>query len=254
MLFTRAVVRTPADTLVKGLTTANLGKPDYEKSVLQHQRYVKALEDLGLQVMVLPMDDRFPDSVFVEDTAVVTPDFGIVTRPGAPTRRDEVVEMERVLNRYFVDTERIDYPGTVDGGDVMQADNRFFIGISKRTNEDGAEQLSKKLQKHGFEVSILKVENTLHLKSDMAYLGDDILVVTQNFANHPDYKAFKKIVVPEEERYAANCIRINGTVLVAEGFPKTRELIEKEGFNTVALDVSEFRKLDGGLSCLSLRF
>jgi dimethylargininase len=254
MKFTRAIVRTPADTLVKGLTTSDLGKPDYEKARIQHLAYIDALRELGLEVMMLPMDDRFPDSVFVEDTAVITPEFGIITRPGAVTRRDEIVEMEGVMRRFFLDVELIESPGTVDGGDVLQAGNRFYVGISKRTNANGAGQLAEKLKKHGFEVIILPVEKSLHLKSDVAWLGNDTLIVTPAFANQPDFADYKKIVTPEEERYAANCVMINGVVLVAEGFPATRELIEKEGYKTKALDVSEFRKLDGGLSCLSLRF
>ncbi len=254
MKFTKAIVKKPCAQMVNGLTTANLGKPDYEKAVEQHTEYINALKTCGLEVTVLEPDNKFPDSVFVEDTAILTPDCAIITNPGADSRKMVVAAIEDVLREFYKNIERIHTPGTVDGGDVMMAGSHFFIGISERTNPEGAHQLMKILEKYGYSGSTVALKNILHLKSGVAYLDNNYLVATREFAEKEEFRSFDLLKVIDGESYAANCVRINSFVLVVKGFPKTKMLIEHAGYKTIELDVSEFRKVDGGLSCLSLRF
>ena len=251
--FARAIVRGIPETIDAGLTTADLGKPDVEKARGQHRSYVAALEACGLEVTVLDADDRYPDSVFVEDTAVVTDRCAIVTRPGAAERRGEAHEVEGVLTSLYGDVEHITDPGTVDGGDVLQVGDHFFVGLSKRTNREGAGQLAEILRGYGFEVSSVGLRRFLHLKTGIAHLGGDDLVVTGELAEKDEFRWFDRIVVPAEEEYCANCIPVNGRVLVAAGYERAKRSIAGRGYEVTELEMSEFRKLDGGLSCLSLR-
>ena len=254
MKFTKAIVRTPCRSFVNGLTTAGLGKPDYNLALKQHKKYIEALEMCGLEVLITEPDERLPDSVFVEDTAILIPECAIITIPGAESRKAETDRIKKALKSFYRNIEEISSPGTVDGGDVMMAGSHFFIGISDRTNIEGAKQLIKILEKYGYSGSTVSLNNVLHLKSGVAYLENNYLVATGEFTDKEEFKKYNILKVKDEESYAANCVWINDFVLVAKGFPKTKELIEEAGYETIELDVSEFRKLDGGLSCLSLRF
>jgi len=252
--FQHAIVRTPCPEMIHGITTADLGTPDYSLALKQHSDYVAALRSTGLQVQMLPPDGSYPDSVFVEDVALITPGMAVITSPGAGSRRGEEQGMEAVLKGFFEIIERIYYPGTLEAGDVMMAGNHFFIGLSERTNRNGAGQLIRILEKYGNTGEVVKVEDTLHLKTGVSYLEDDTILVTGELADHPAFNHFRKILVPPDEAYAANAVRVNSMVLLAEGYPKTLRMLEAKGYKLHVLDVSEFRKLDGGLSCLSLRF
>jgi dimethylargininase len=254
LMFSKAIVRTPARSFINGLRSANLGSPDYEKALDQHAVYVDSLEQCGLEVTVLDAEEQFPDSTFVEDTALLTRSFAIITRPGAVSRMGETQRIEAALTRFFSHIESIQPPGTVDGGDVMLVGSQFYIGLSKRTNVDGAEQLLDILNRYGMTGSTVPLKFFLHLKSGVSYIENNNLVITGEFINAPEFEHFDHIAVDETEGYAANCLWINGKVLVAEGHPKVRAKIESTGYETISLNVSEFRKLDGGLSCLSLRF
>ena len=254
MKFTKAIVRTPCRNFINGLTTAGLGKPDYGLALKQHKRYIEALEICGLKVTILEPDDNFPDSVFVEDTAVLIPGCAIITNPGAKSRKAEIVRIKKTLKGFYSNIEQVSYPGTVDGGDVMMASSHFFIGISERTNREGAQQLIKILEKYGYSGSTVSLNDVLHLKSGVAYLENNNLIATGEFVNKEEFSKFNILKVDDDESYAANCVWINDLVLVTQGFPKIKKLIEEAGYETIELDVSEFRKLDGGLSCLSLRF
>lgn len=254
MKYTKAILRRPCPNMINGITSAGLGMPDYEKSLLQHDKYVEVLRDNDLDVTVLEPDNDFPDSVFVEDTALVIPSCAIITNPGAVSRRGEEVAIEKALLRHYSKIERIKLPGTVDAGDVLAAGTHYYIGLSSRTNRDGAEQLGMILNNHGMTCSTVQVNRLLHLKSGVSYLEDNVIVLISDLRGLPEFKGYDLIEIDSKEEYAANCLWINGTVLLADGFPKTRKLIEDRGYRTVALNVSEFRKLDGGLSCLSLRF
>lgn len=221
---------------------------------MQHNAYIKALEQCDVSIQVLPANEAFPDSTFVEDTAVLTPEFAIICNPGAESRIDEIQEMEPVLKEYYTNLHYIKTPGFVDGGDVLQIENKFYIGISDRTNEKGAEQFKDIVENNGYEATIVPLEKFFHLKTGVSYLGNDIIVVAGEFIDHPVFNDYKKIIVPDEEEYAANCIRVNDYVIVPEGFPQTKEQINDAGFKTIEVPTTEFQKHDGGLSCLSLRF
>jgi len=232
MMFSNAIVQKPCTNMIKGLTGANLGVPDYHKAVDQHKSY----------------------STFVEDTALLTPYCAIITNPGAPSRRGEIIGMKRVVQEYYSDIEEILSPGTVEAGDIMMVESHFYVGLSARTNLKGAEQVIHVLSKYGMTGSLIKLEKVLHLKTGLAYLENNNLVACGEFLSNPEFKKFNIIEIPEEESYAANCIWINGKVLIPKGYPNTKQKIIGAGYSVVEIDVSEFRKLDGGLSCLSLRF
>jgi dimethylargininase len=252
-MFTKAIVRKPGKSIIDGLTTADLGKPDFQKAIEQHAAYVKALKSCGLEVHELPSDENFPDSTFVEDVALLTPRCAVITNPGAPSRKGEIVSMKDVLKGYYKDIEEIRSPGTIEAGDIMMVGSHFYIGLSNRTNTDGAEQMIKILNKYGMSGSTVKLDKVLHLKTGLAYLENNNLVACGEFLSNPEFKKFNIIKIPEEESYAANCVWINNNVLIPKGYPVTKQKIEAAGYNVIEVDVSEFRKLDGGLSCLSLR-
>ena len=254
MKYIKAIVRRPCQNMIKGITSVDLGAPDYNKSLEQHDKYVKALQDCGLDVTVLEADNNYPDSVFVEDTALVTPTCTIITNPGAISRQGEEAAIEKALSPHYSRIERIKSPGTVDAGDILTVSTHCYIGLSSRTNREGAVQLGKILSSHGRTHSTIPINKLLHLKSGVSYLEDNIIVVAGELRNLPEFQSYNLIEIDDEEAYAANCLWINGNVLLADGFPKTRRIIEDHGYRTIVLDVSEFRKLDGGLSCLSLRF
>ena len=252
-MFTKAIVRKPAHTYANGISTSNLGKPDFNLVQKQHESYCEALIKCGLNLIVLEPDPEYPDSCFVEDTAVVTKDFGIITRPGNPGRLGEEIEIKKVLEP-LLKLHFIDEPGTLDGGDIMQADNNFYIGLSDRTNLQGSNQLSTILKNYNYEISAIPICNMLHFKTGINYLGDHNILIQKPFYYLPDFKNYNKIVVEKNEAYAANSLRINDYVIVPKGFPKTKSAIEKLGYKIIELEMSEFQKMDGGLSCLSLRF
>jgi dimethylargininase len=252
--FSRAIVRRPCPAMVHGITSAGLGKPVFELAVDQHHQYIQALEQCGLTVKILESDDRFPDSVFIEDVALCTPNCAVITNPGAPSRNGETDGMMEVLADFFQRIEEIASPGTLEGGDVMMVGSHYFIGLSERTNREGAEQLIEILIRHGMDGSWVPLNEVLHLKTGVSYLENNNLLVCGEFIEFSGFQQFNRIIVPSAESYAVNSLWINGTVLVPEGFPETRDKIEHAGYPVITLDVSEFRKLDGGLSCLSLRF
>jgi dimethylargininase len=253
-MFNRAIVRTPCRAMVNGLTSANLGTPDFELALAQHAAYIEALEACGLDVTVLPASEGFPDSTFVEDVALLTSACAVITRPGAPTRRGETASVQDAIVKFYANVETIVSPGTLEAGDVMMVGQHFHIGLSGRTNANGAGQLIGILERYGMTGSMVPLEEMLHLKTGLSYLEDGYLLAAGEFLDRPEFREFTLLPVGESEAYAANSLWLNGTVLVPAGFPKTRAMIEGTGFPVLEVDVSQFRKLDGGLSCLSLRF
>lgn len=252
--FSRAVMRRPGSSLVHGLTTSTSGPPDLERARGQHGEYADALKNLGLTVTLLPPDESFPDSVFVEDTAVAAGECVVMCRPGVPSRQGEVATIESELVSCFSESETIQPPATLEGGDVMLVGRGFFVGLSARTNRSGFEQFRDIVKRFGYTAEAVVLRQFLHLKTGVACIGEQTLVVAGELVDHDAWRGFEQIVVPEGEAYAANCVRVNDRVLVADGYPRTRHAIESAGFDTEAVAVSEFRKLDGGLSCLSIRF
>jgi len=254
MRFTKAIVRQPCENMIHGLTTANLGKPDYILACKQHEKYIEALISCGLDVTILPPENDYPDSTFVEDAALLIPECAIITMPGDPSRRGETDSIREIIGKFYNTIEQACLPGTVDAGDIMMVDKHFYIGLSERTNIDGANQIISILNKYGMSGSTLEVGDMLHLKSGVNYLENNIIAVTKDLWNHPDLKNFDFVKVDDDEAYAANCLWLNGKVIVADGFPKILESLKIRGLEILTLSVSEFQKLDGGLSCLSLRF
>ena len=253
----RAIVRPPAINFANGLTTSKLGAPVYEIALKQHELYCQALQHSGLVLTRLEADSRYPDSTFVEDTAILSDRGAIVSRSSAPSRAGEVDEMKVVLTRLFADVKAITGSGTLDGGDVCQSGKHFFIGMSERTNEDGGRQLAGFLDQMGYThafVDIRHINGLLHLKSGLASLGERRLVVIEQLAHHEAFRRFDVITVAPAEAYAANCIQVNDRVLIADGYPTFAQTLTELGYDIVPLDMSEFQKMDGGLSCLSLRF
>jgi len=253
-MFKNAIVRKPCPEIINGLTSVSLGKPDYNKALDQHAGYVEALRSCGLHVKVLEADSQFPDSVFVEDVALCTSECAIITNPGAYSRNGEKIRIRPALESFYTQVESIESPGDLDAGDVMMVGRHYYIGISERTNTQGAEQLIAFLERYGMTGTMVPLKEMLHLKSGLSYLEQNRLLITGEFINHSAFADFQKIEVDPDESYAANSLWVNSTVLVPAGFPVTLAKIKQAGYHTLTVDVSEFRKLDGGLSCLSLRF
>jgi len=253
-MFKRAIVRTPGKSMIHGLSAAGLGLPDYQKALNQHEAYIKALQECGLDVLILPADEQYPDSTFVEDVALLTKEWAIITNPGTPSRRGETVAIKKVLQEIYPNIAEVKEPGTVEAGDIMMVGSHFYIGLSERTNENGARQVIEYLEKYGLSGSVIKLAELLHLKTGVAYLERNNLVACGEFITHEAFQKFNILEIAEDESYAANCIWVNDRVLIPAGCPKARETIQSAGYLVQEVDVSEFQKLDGGLSCLSLRF
>ena len=256
MPFTRAVVRRPSPNFADGLTRSELPPPAFALAKAQHDRYCETLERCGLKLLHLPIDPRHPDATFVEDTAILTDRGAIWTRPGAESRRGEVASVKEALLDLAPAVGEIDAPGTVDGGDVCDTGERFLIGISERTNEEGARQLGVILERLGYHSVTLDLRGLpelLHLKSGLAALDDGRLVAADALADRPELRGFEVVRIEAAETYAANCLGINGRVLIARGFPVLEAALTRLRYDVVTLEMSEFRKMDGGLSCLSLR-
>jgi dimethylargininase len=256
-MYSTAVVCPPAPTFAQGLTTIKLGTPIYQRAVEQHEAYCSALEHCGLSLVRMEPDERYPDSTFVEDVAVVTKRGAILTRPGATSRMGEVEVVSEVLGRFFPKLSSIRNPGSVDGGDICDAGDHFFIGLSERTNNFGAEQLADWLATLGYSSSLVDIRDVagiLHLKSGIAYLDDNRMLVIDALSKRPEFRGYETVRVQSGEEYAANCVRLNDYVLVAAGYPYIQNTLRELGYQTIALEMTEFHKMDGGLSCLSLRF
>jgi len=253
-MFKRAIVRKPCKNFQFGISTSNLGKPDYQRVLLEHSQYIEALLKCNLSVTELTENESFPDSTFVEDTAIVDKEFAVISNLGAKSRKGEEIEIRDKLKTFYDNIESIKIPGTLEGGDVMKVEEHYYIGLSNRTNNEGANQLKKILKRYGYSSSTVSLKKVLHLKTGISYLGDSILLVSGEFKNHVDFKEYNLIEVQESEAYATNSLRINEYVLIPKGYPDLKNQIQNYNFNILELDMSEFEKLDGGLSCLSLRF
>jgi dimethylargininase len=258
MEFSKAIVRPPGASFADGLTMSrSQGRPDVHKALEQHAEYCEALRACGLELTVLPADERFPDGTFVEDTAVIASRVAVLTSPGAPTRLGEVPAVAAALRQFRPQLQQIEPPGSVDGGDICQAEEHFFIGVSARTNPAGAAQLAQILARHGYSSSLVDIrgrQHLLHLKSGLSYLGERRLVTAPGLPGTEAISAYQKVEVEATEAYAANCVRVNDVVLVAAGYPQLAARLGELDYAVRCVDMSEFRKMDGGLSCLSLRF
>ena len=254
MAFSQAIARKPGLDFASGITNARwTERPVYDRICRQHAAYVETLTNLGLQVMVLNPEPDFPDAYFVEDTAVMINDTAVISRSGAAARLGESKTIVPVLKK-FKPIDFIQDPGFLDGGDVMVAENHMIIGLSERTNREGAQQLRTFAKRQGFSCTIIPVLNGLHLKTGVNYIGQHTLLMFEAYSKHPAFGEYHQILVDADEAPAANTLWINDTLLTPKGFPKTKKKLQQTGMPVIEMDISEVIKMDGGLSCLSLRF
>ncbi|HET9327892.1 MAG TPA: arginine deiminase-related protein [Candidatus Eisenbacteria bacterium] len=255
-MFHTAIVRPPGSHFARGLTRGYLGTPDLDRARAQHRDYVRALERCGLEVVVLEPVDIYPDSTFIEDTAVLLPQCAVLARPGAPSRRGEVELVREALASRVARVRTIEPPGTLDGGDVCEIGSHFLIGISERTNDEGAAQLEEHLAEEGFtsgRIALNGDPELLHLKSGLSWLGGRRLMATETLAAHPALAGFEIVRVESDEQMGANGVRLNDHMLIPAGFPRLEARLGGLGLPLIALEMSEFQKMEGGISCLSLR-
>ncbi len=252
--FNSAIVRSPGKSVVDGLRANEGPAPVFESIVAEHQAYIVALRRAGAEVIVLDALEQFPDSMFVEDPALVFSQAAVLLRPGAPTRRDEAQELAPTLAARFPAVLRLS-EGFADGGDILVTPNRVLIGLSARTNEAGAAALRKLLRSIGLESQVVEVpRGTLHLKSDCSLIDEETVLATEALAKSGILDEFRIMLVPDDERGATNALRINDVVFVKAGCPRTLDMLVNHGLNVLPLPVSEIGKVDAGLSCMSLRW
>jgi dimethylargininase len=245
----RAIVRPPGKAYSRCVSCHPLRDTvDLPLALEQHSRYCEVLSDLGLEIIRLPPDDSHADACFVEDTAVIFGEKALICRIGEPSRRGEEAAVSDLLGQ-FVKLRQAVEPATVDGGDVVHLQDRLISGLSRRTNQGGITEM-----KDWLDVRVDTVDSPamMHLKSHITYLGGETMVSTEEFADHPTLRDFSVIVVPEDEAYAANTLTIGETVIMSNGRERTHGLVRAAGFEIRTLDMSEFEKCDGALTCLSL--
>jgi dimethylargininase len=236
------------------LRAVERGAPTFDGVMREHAAYIRALEEAGVAVEVLSALPAHPDSIFVEDTALIFHDTAIVLRPGAPTRTGEAAEIARVLEHRFEHVLHL-RDSYVDGGDVLATPKTVFIGLSQRTTAEGARALVGLLDQIGLRgVVVSTPRDVLHLKSDCSLLDDETVFATERLAATDIFDAFHVVRVPETEEGAANAIRVNDRVLISDGYPRSADLLGRLGFSTVPLATREVAKIDAGLSCMSLRW
>jgi len=252
--FNRAIVRTPSRSVVDGLRAVEVGAPSYEGVLQEHSAYLRTLESLGVSVETMPALETFPDSVFVEDTALVFTAAAILLRPGAETRRGEAAEMASALERNFERVLRLE-DGAAEGGDVLTTPRGVFIGVSARTSVEGASavvSLLAQIEQKG--VVVRTPPGVLHLKSDCSMLDDETILCTPRLAAAEPFPGFRLVLAPEGEEGAANALRIGERVLLSEGYPRTAEALARAGYSVLPMRTAEIAKIDAGLSCMSLRW
>lgn len=252
--FNQAIVRAPASSVVEGLRANDIGAPDFDRVRAEHAAYVRALETAGVSVECLPALPDFPDSVFVEDAALVFGDAAILLRPGAPSRRGEAAAILPALERRFARVLRLER-GAADGGDVLATPSGVLIGQSRRTDAEGAAALIELLAEIGLRgVAVATPPDVLHFKSDCALLDEETVFATARLAASGVFAGLRVVIAPAGEEGAANAVRVNDRVLISAGYPRTADALASLGFRTVALDAREIAKIDAGLSCMSLRW
>jgi dimethylargininase len=253
--YTHALVRQPAPSVVSGLRAGEGPDPDYAALLAEHDAYVAALRGLGLDVAALPAADAFPDSVFVEDPALVFSQGAIVLKLAAASRAGEAALIAPELESRF---ERVLYmqgPGHADGGDILVLPDRVLIGLSGRTDREGAEELIRLLAQLGKKAEIAETPKTvLHFKTGCSLIDEETIFALPQMAELPAFTGLRVIPVPAGEEKAANKLRVRDAALIGDNFPKSRDIIEAHGVRTLQLSVDQIGLIDAGLSCMSLRW
>ncbi len=253
--FDSALVRTPARSVVRGLRADDRGDPSYAGVLREHDAYVAALRAAGVEVTVLPPLEAFPDSVFVEDPALVFAEGAILLRPGVVARAGEVAEIGSALREIFDTVLELPGSGFADGGDVLVTPRGVMIGLSARTDRAGAEALLACLRQLGHDGGIVETPaGVLHFKTDCSLLDEDSVFSTRRLARSGAFEGFRQILVPEGEEAAANALRVNDVLLVAAAFPRTIAMLDGLGYKVVPVETTEVGRIDAGLSCMSLRW
>jgi dimethylargininase len=252
--FTHAITRRPATSITSGLRAEDSGNPDPAAFLSHHAQYVAALKDTGAEVIILEALEEFPDSVFVEDTALCLPEGAIVMRPGAPTRSGEAAAMKPTLQAQFSKLFEIE-EGFIEGGDILVTGKEILVGISARTNEVGVQSLKSIVEPWGYHVRMLQTPpEVLHFKTDCGLVDEQTILSTKRLADSGCFDGYKVILTADGEEAAANAIRFNDVVLLPAGFAGTAAALRAEGFDVIELPNREAAKVDGGMSCLSLRY
>lgn len=255
--FTHTISRTPGDSIAVGLREGDGPNPDPVLFRAQHQAYLAALKTAGVEPTLLPALEPYPDSVFVEDPALCLPEGAIILRPGAESRLGEADAIRPALEVHFDQVISLDGTGFADGGDIMVTDREILVGLSERTNETGFQALEAIVAPWGYKMRMLVTPpSILHFKTASSYLGANTVFCTREMAESDLFGGYDLLLVPEGEEAAANAIRVNDTILISKGFPKTKTLLTNhfDGLKIVELETSEAARVDGGLSCMSLRF
>ncbi|SLN59177.1 arginine deiminase family protein [Pseudooctadecabacter jejudonensis] len=253
--FTHALCRTPALSVTDGLRATDQGDPDPLVFAAEHAAYVSALRDAGCDVTVLPADDSFPDSVFIEDPALVLNGVAIVLRPGADSRIGEAAALRPALLETMADVVDLQTDGFVDGGDILCTDDRVLLGLSARTTAQGAEDLRPLVEAQGYRLDILQTPpEILHFKTESSLLDHETVLATPKLAASGAFQGLNVIETPHGEEAAANAIRVNNDVFVSAGYPRTADLLDQAGYAVKVLNTSQAALVDGGLSCMSLRY
>ena len=253
--FSHALAKRPSPKVADGIRAEDTGTPDFERFTAHHGAYLDALADAGVVVDVLEGDDAFPDSVFIEDTALCLPEGVVIMRPGAPSRLGETETIRHALGKYYSQVAEIAAPAFIEGGDILVTDSEVLVGLSDRTTAEGYDQLASILNGWDYETRMLQTpEGVLHFKTDCGLVDEETILATGRLAASGCFDGYRVIEVPGGEEPAANAICVNGTVLLADGFPRTADLLASFGYRVKTLANSEAAKLDGGLSCMSLRF
>jgi len=253
--FTRAITRLPARSIVRGLRAEDLGDPDHAQMRRDHAHYVETLQLAGAEVTVLAALEEFPDSVFVEDVALCLPELVILMRPGAASRAGEVAQMAPVLRDFYDQVSAIEEPGHVEGGDILTTAREILVGRSARTDAAGIAQLAAIVERFGYRLrEVATPPGVLHFKTDCSLLDAETILSTRRLDASGCFAGYRVIHTADGEEAAANSIRYNQLVLMPAGFPRTRERLLQAGFDVREINNSECARLDGGMSCLSLRF
>jgi dimethylargininase len=226
---------------------------DVAQAMEQHFAYETCLTELGVHVTSLPADPSFPDGVFVEDAALVLDEVAIITRPGAESRRGEIVSIAETLEP-FRELQYIHEPATLEGGDVVHVGKTLYVGVSRRTNPEGICQLTDLLKHFGYLVVPVDVKGCLHLKSGACWAGGDVILANRNWVDANQFRDFNIIDVPDEEPSAADVLPIGSTLLVPSNFVRTCEMLSASGMTVRIIDVSELQKAEAGVTCMSLIF
>ena len=253
--FRHAITRKPAASITKGLRAIDTGTPDLERMQAAHDAYVATLRETGADVVTLPPLPAYPDCVFVEDTALCLPQGAILMRSGAVSRAGEVAEMAPTLRNHYNDVRQIKGPGTIEGGDILVTPKEILVGLSERTNQAGVDELARLVRNWGYKVRAISVPaGVLHFKTDCSLLDGETILSTPRLAASGCFDDYKVIYTADGEEAAANAIRFNQFVIMAAGFPNTAKRLYDAGYEVREIDNTEYAKLDGGMSCLSLRF